>query len=81
MGYSTGGFSKTPIGLVPEASALDLRGCHVRPESVVESLNVSKAEWLSELADMAEFYQKLGSEVPEELLQQLNAIKEEFEFF
>lgn len=79
-GFS-GDVSKTPIGLIPEVSALDLRGCHVKPESVSESLAVNKAEWKGELDEMTKFYEKLGAEVPEELVQQMNAMKEEFEFF
>lgn len=80
-GFSSGGVTKTPIGLIPEASTLDLRGCHVKSERVAESLAVNKTEWTKELEDMEAFYQKLGPEVPEELTQQLNNIKEEFEFF
>lgn len=53
----------------------------MKPDRVAESLAISKAEWKAELDEMTKFYEKLGSEVPDELVQQLNTMKEEFEFF
>ena len=77
----TDGVQKTPIGLIPELRGLDLRGCHAKPEEVSENLVVRKSEWMAELERMKKLYEQLGSEVPEELKQQLVSITEEFEFF
>jgi phosphoenolpyruvate carboxykinase (GTP) len=72
---------KTPIGLIPQTQALDLRGTIVSRESVKESLVVNREEWLVELLEVKKFYETLGAAVPHELLDQLEKVTEQMTYF
>jgi phosphoenolpyruvate carboxykinase (GTP) len=61
------GASETPIGLVPRASDLDLRGINASPEAVERALAVDRAEWEKELEAHGDWFDRLGGTVPEAL--------------
>eukprot|EP01126_Amoeba_proteus_P039340 TRINITY_DN4142_c0_g1_i3.p1 TRINITY_DN4142_c0_g1~~TRINITY_DN4142_c0_g1_i3.p1 ORF type:complete len:586 (-),score=125.83 TRINITY_DN4142_c0_g1_i3:38-1795(-) len=80
-GYLSDGIVKTPIGLIPEVGSLDLRGCHVIPEKIEQSLLIKKEEWLREGEDLKQFYQKFGDDFPKEIWRQLNSTLDELSFY
>eukprot|EP01125_Pyxidicula_operculata_P002312 TRINITY_DN121_c0_g1_i3.p1 TRINITY_DN121_c0_g1~~TRINITY_DN121_c0_g1_i3.p1 ORF type:complete len:1420 (-),score=421.83 TRINITY_DN121_c0_g1_i3:81-4073(-) len=71
------GIQKTPIGLVPDISSLDLRGTEISSTDIAESLSVSSEDWTKELVEVSKFYEQLGKDVPVALLQELKSISDE----
>jgi len=69
---------KTPIGLVPDVSALDLRGLDKAPDIISEALHVDDAEWAKETKEIAQYYASFGKEIPQQLLHELHHIDEGF---
>jgi phosphoenolpyruvate carboxykinase (GTP) len=67
---------KTPIGYVPKVDSIDLSGITVPKENMKELLDVKKDEWLAEIDEISEYYKIFGDHLPEELNEELNAIKD-----
>ncbi|HTX89326.1 MAG TPA: phosphoenolpyruvate carboxykinase (GTP) [Bacteroidales bacterium] len=65
---------KTPIGWVPEKSALDLSGLTVTPEQMEELLKVNREEWLRECELISEHQQQFGNRLPKEMSDQLSSL-------
>ena len=62
----------TPIGIVPTAEDLDLRGLDVDPADVNEALLVNPEEWREELPLIEEWFDFVGGKLP-------TGIKDEFD--
>jgi phosphoenolpyruvate carboxykinase (GTP) len=60
---------QTFLGRVAQPSEIDLSGLEVAPTQLVQALAVDPGEWKAELASAGEFFQQIGSSVPEELLR------------
>jgi phosphoenolpyruvate carboxykinase (GTP) len=75
---STGraGAMETPIGYLPRASDLDLRGIDASADAIERALRVDPAEWEKELEAHAEWLEKLGPTVPEALQLQRRLLLE-----
>jgi phosphoenolpyruvate carboxykinase (GTP) len=58
---------ETPVGIVPNESELDLNGLNLSATAVHEALAVNPVEWKSELESTAEFFEKIGPTMPQEL--------------
>lgn len=71
----TGKAVETPIGLVPPADGLHLSGLDMPREALEKLLAVDPQEWKKELPGMEAFFQKVGEKMPEELQQELAALK------
>jgi phosphoenolpyruvate carboxykinase (GTP) len=71
----TGKAVETPIGRMPAPGAIDLpKG--VSAEDMELLLNVDKAGWLKEVADIrANHYPKFGDKLPKELAEQLDVLE------
>ncbi|HYE98261.1 MAG TPA: phosphoenolpyruvate carboxykinase (GTP) [Planctomycetota bacterium] len=69
------GAVRTPVGYVPSADDLDLRGLPAPRERVEAALRVDPAEWEPELAEMEAFFQKFGDRLPQELWAELTSLK------
>jgi phosphoenolpyruvate carboxykinase (GTP) len=66
---------ETPIGLMPTADAID-RPSTVSEEDMKELLSLDTEGWKKELADVkANHYSKFGSNLPKELLEELEALE------
>lgn len=67
---------KTPIGNLPAAGAIDLKGLdEVTADDMKELLNVDKAAWLAEVASIKENYKIYGDKLPAELSKQLEELE------
>jgi len=70
---------RTPVGLVPDASSLDLTGLEISGDRVREALAIDDREWRTELASVSEFFEHIGSTVPEALRQRHRELLAVFE--
>ncbi len=62
--HGSAGAHETPVGLVPEAGDLDLRGLDVATEQMRAALAIDIDEWKTEVASAGEFFDKIGSSLP-----------------
>ena len=67
---------KTPIGYVPFVKDLDLEGLDIDEKVVEGLLDVDAKLWLEDVAGIREFYTQVGSRVPTELYDELNALED-----
>jgi len=65
----------TPIGRLPAPGSLNLEGAPVSAEALDELLRVDPAEWRDELPSIREHLATFGSELPDELHRQLDALE------
>ena len=71
---------ETAIGYVPNVEDINIAGLEdVSKETIEELLSIDKESWLEEVKGIKEFYDSIGERVPEELYNQLNALKEKLE--
>ena len=73
------GAEKTIVGNTARAEDLDLTGLETSLDEVKEVLAVDPAEWASDVDDNAEYLNFLGSRVPDEVLEQFEALKSRIE--
>lgn len=66
---------KTPIGLLPYASDLDLTGLNVDIEKLI---HIDPFLWKKEIDDLTRYFALFGKEFPSKLAQELSLIREEF---
>jgi phosphoenolpyruvate carboxykinase (GTP) len=64
----------TPIGRIPAATSINVRGLKVPPEDLDELLRVDPAEWRDELDSIREHLSMFGAALPDELHRQLEAL-------
>ncbi|OJU82103.1 MAG: phosphoenolpyruvate carboxykinase [Chlamydia sp. 32-24] len=69
-------YTKTPIGLVPQAKSLDLHNLKVSEEQMDELLNVNVDIWKKEVKELEEYYKLFGDQLPDEITHQLKMLKE-----
>ena len=66
--------TETPIGYLPTANALDLKGLNLSPQTLQTLLGVDRGAWEEELKGQAEFLKSIGSRLPQELWQEHEAL-------
>ena len=66
---------ETAIGYVPKAEDINLEGLDLSLDTLKSILEVDKDLWSAEAEGIAEFYQKFGDKLPEELNKQLEGLK------
>ena len=67
---------KTPIGYVPNPEDINLEGISgVTTEIVRDLLSVDTESWLEDIGNIRTFYEQIGSHVPEELREELDALE------
>ncbi|WP_442864322.1 phosphoenolpyruvate carboxykinase (GTP) [Arthrobacter sp. ATA002] len=69
---------ETPIGYVPTGESLDLSGLDMSPADVDAAVRVDPEEWKKELAGIEEWYARFGESLPEDLVAELQTLKERF---
>jgi phosphoenolpyruvate carboxykinase (GTP) len=69
------GATDTPIGAVPRAEDLDLRGLDATPEQVASALRVDVDEWRAELPTMHEHLAEFGDRLPAALREELATLE------
>jgi phosphoenolpyruvate carboxykinase (GTP) len=65
----------TPIGRVPAPGALDLDGLAVDPADVAAALRVDRDEWLAEVPQVTEWFERFGEKLPGVLWAELDVLK------
>jgi phosphoenolpyruvate carboxykinase (GTP) len=68
--HGRAGAHETAVGLVPNASDLDLDGLEISPDGIDQCLRVDNAEWKAELESAKEFFDKIPR-TPEPLKNRL----------
>jgi phosphoenolpyruvate carboxykinase (GTP) len=66
---------ETAIGLAPKAEDLELSGLSLSSEQINEVLAVNLEEWRDELPLIQEWFEKIGSKLPSELVAELETLK------
>ena len=69
-----GGAIETPIGLLPDAGALDTEGLDLAPGRLDDLLAVDHDAWRSEVELIEEHYARFGDRLPAALRDQLLAL-------
>jgi len=72
---NTAGAVKTPIGYVPKAKEIDMRGLSLPKENMEKLFSISRKEWREELKGIKEFFQTFGDDLPDELWQEYKALR------
>jgi phosphoenolpyruvate carboxykinase (GTP) len=72
-----GGARETPLGLVPEESALDWDGLALSAEDRRLLLAVDRGEWADEVPEIRAFFERFGARLPGELERSLSALEAE----
>ncbi|HMC43684.1 MAG TPA: phosphoenolpyruvate carboxykinase (GTP) [Acidimicrobiales bacterium] len=67
--------TKTPIGYVPSAHAVNIEGTGVSAKDMETLLRVDSAEWRDELPSIEEHYAMFGDRLPQALRQELEALR------
>ena len=66
--------TETPIGYVPEPKSLLLDGLSIPRDNLSELLRVDANAWVDEEQDIARFFNKFGSRLPEAMRQEQQAL-------
>ena len=69
----------TPIGKMPTLDGIDFDNLEMDDADKANLLRVDVEGWLQELPGIEEYYDSFGNHVPDELRQQLKALKERLE--
>jgi phosphoenolpyruvate carboxykinase (GTP) len=65
------GAVETPIGSLPRPEDLNMNGLSVSRESLAALLGVDATLWRKEMAEIAAYFARFGTRLPDELLQEL----------
>ena len=71
---SKAGAKKTPIGLVPNETDLDLRGLNLPQGNIKELLRVDSEAWKAEVPKMKKFFAQFGDRLPKRLSNQFEEL-------
>ncbi|MGQ9454350.1 MAG: phosphoenolpyruvate carboxykinase (GTP) [Armatimonadota bacterium] len=66
---------ETPIGFVPTENSLNLEGLEIPKENISQLLEVNADPWKEELESMQKFFDQFGYDLPEEFVEEQQAIK------
>lgn len=66
---------ETPIGHVPTPESLDLTGLDIDPAALEAVLRVDPQEWLAEIPQVTEWFNKFGDKLPAVLWAELDALR------
>ena len=70
------GAKETPIGYVPFSRDINLEGTDVSEKTLEELLSIDRQSWLDDIENIKEFYDFVGPSTPEELREELDALKQ-----
>ena len=70
----TGSAIETPIGYVPSADGIDLKGLNISYQMMETLTNVDKDAWYEELDSQTEWFQQFGYSLPIEIWQEHEAL-------
>ena len=75
------GAKETAIGYVPNADDINLEGLDLDKATLESILEVDNDVWAEEAKGIEEFYGKFGDKLPQELRDQLNALKDRLDVY
>ncbi|MCX5774996.1 MAG: phosphoenolpyruvate carboxykinase domain-containing protein, partial [Firmicutes bacterium] len=70
------GATSTPIGNVPKPEDLDVHGLTLKKDALKELTKVDIDSWLKEVADIREYYEKIGEKLPNQMVQEIDALEQ-----
>ncbi len=70
---------ETAIGNMPTLDGIDFSGLDMSDEDIANLMRVDTDGWISELAGIEEYYATFGEHLPEELTNQVNALRQRLE--
>ncbi len=74
----TGGIGaavKSPVGILPQAGAIDTAGLEISKDSIAELFRIDKNLWLDEVKDIKEYYTIFADKLPKELSDELDGLE------
>ncbi len=66
---------ESAIGYLPKAEDIDIEGLDISLDTMKELLTVDNQSWIADLDSIKEFYAKIGSTMPKELLDELATLE------
>ena len=69
---------KSPIGYIPKAENIDLTGLSLAPGILDKLFKLDKKHWVEELGGIKEFFKLFKKDLPEELWQEYEQLKQRF---
>jgi phosphoenolpyruvate carboxykinase (GTP) len=69
------GGQETPIGYIPKRSDLNLEGLDISDQTFDQLSEVSHDAWVEELEGMQKFFDQFGYDLPEEFIEEQQALK------
>ncbi|KAI4453736.1 phosphoenolpyruvate carboxykinase [Holotrichia oblita] len=66
----------SPIGYLPKAEDINIEGLNITLDTVKELLSVDKSVWLEDVANIKEFFAKVGERLPKEIEEELVKLEE-----
>jgi phosphoenolpyruvate carboxykinase (GTP) len=70
---------ETPLGYIPRAEALDLKGLQISHKHMDDLLYTDLDGWLNEIPKIREYFTKFGERMPEAMWSQLDELRERLE--
>lgn len=70
---------KTPIGYIPKPQDIDMTGLDLPPATLDKLLSIDKNDWLNELESQKEFFKIFGKDLPKEIVDEWQALKNRLE--
>ena len=67
--------TETPIGYIPTKDSLNLDGLDISDADVTKLLEVDHDAWVEELESMQKFFDQFGYDLPEEFVEEQQALK------
>ena len=68
--------TETPVGKLPAAGSLDVKGLNVSPDTMTELTKVDKEGWKAELPMIKEHFAIFGAKLPKALSDELAALEQ-----
>lgn len=66
----------SPIGKIPKPGAINLENLNITKEDIEKAIRVDKEEWAEEIKRTEKFYELFESHIPNELIEEISALKE-----
>ncbi len=67
---------ETPLGYMPNADSFNFNGLKLTREQKEKLFNIDYEEWSSEISEIEEFIRSLGKDLPPEIKDELNSLRE-----
>jgi phosphoenolpyruvate carboxykinase (GTP) len=66
---------ESSIGIIPKEDAIDLSGLSISQDIMKKLIEVDRVGWQKEIQSIEEFYNKFGERLPQELMNELEELK------